>query len=297
MKKKNMWVWMILATLILALSVGGFYALNIYNHYQQGFAAMDNYNFIAAQRHFDKLPFKDDFFADEYAYIQAGVLMDQGQYLESLAAFDKLETFPVSVSVLEKLGERISAEEDPYDALSIAGELIRISLPSATINSLKEKVYKAGQDAYRDYSFSTAKKYFEILGDYARSEDYVFLLDYRSSSAFVGNQHYEKLLSLIGFEDAHVLFVKNEYFMKRFLCGRWEDKKSSKYFEMDKDYDCTYNLPYTYTGGYYYLNYGEYSSGKTESEAVAQFKFTIIDGRTMSVYCYKDGSTHKMYKQ
>ena len=285
--------------LIFALVVGGFYAFYVYNHYQQGISAMDSYNFIAAQRHFDKLPFKDDFISDEYAYIQAGVLMDQGQYLDALAAFDNLNGIPVSASITEKLGEKIATEEDPYDALIAVGELRALTLPSASINTLKEQVYAAGQNAYRNYSFSAARKYFDALDGYKRTDDYKFLLKCRLYGTIsTGEQQYHTLLSLIGFEDADVLFIKNNTFVKRFLRGRWEEKGTYKYFEMDEDYDCTYNLPYTYTpGDHYYLSYGEYSVGKTESSAIKQFKISIIDARTISVYCYKDGSTHKMYKQ
>lgn len=285
--------------LIFALIVGGIYALYVYTHYQQGISAMDSYNFIAAQRHFDKLPFKDDFLSDEYAYVQAGVLMDQGQYLNALVAFDNLEGVLVSASITEKLGEKIAAEEDPYDALIAVGELNTLTLPTASINALKDQVYAAGQNAYRDYNFSAARKHFDVLDDYKRTDDYKFLLTYRLYGTIsTGEQQYHTLLSLIGFEDADVLFVKNNTFVKRFLCGRWEEKGTYKYFEMDEKHSCTYNLPYIYTpGDHYFLNYGEYSVGKTESEAVAQFKFSIIDNRTISVYCYKDGSTHKMYKQ
>ena len=283
--------------LIFALIVGGFYAFYVYNHYQQGISAMDSYNFIAAQRHFDKLPFKDDFLSDEYAYIQAGVLMDQGQYLDALEAFDNLDSFPISVSILEKLGDRIVAEEDPYDALSTVENLKRISLPASSVGSLKARLYKAGQDAYQNDKFFVARNYFSKLGDYSRAEDYVFLIEHRLDPFCTEESHYQKLLTLIGFEDANVLLIKSENFTKQFLCGRWEEKGTYKYFEIDKDYRCTHNLPYTYTGGYYYLDYGEYSTGKTKSESIAQFKFTIIDSNAISVYCYKDGSTHKMYRK
>ena len=58
-----------------------------------------------------------------------------------------------------------------------------------------------------------------------------------------------------------------------------------------------YNLPNKDVDGYYYISNGIYSIGETESGSVKCFKFAIINEDTMSVYCYKDGSTHKLYRQ
>lgn len=144
------------------------------------------------------------------------------------------------------------------------------------------------------------------LKDYKNSAKYLSLIDARTISPFTSASNlkakYQKIISLISFEDAAEIILKNEDMMDLFLTGRWEDGTSDPYyFEMFEDDDgnlsCRYNLPNKDVDGYYFLNDGVYSVGEDEATAVKCFKFSITSEDSIAVYCYKDGSTQRLYRQ
>lgn len=283
---------------IVALAVfGGYFALNYHN----GIAAMNNQNFIAAHQYLDHLPMGDQLFQDEYAYIEAGVLMEEGKYIESLKAFDNLKGIPVPSSIPETLIDKIICEGEYLSLLGIIDELQNIPIPSTTLETITAKIYSAGKAAYKNDDFPVAKDNFTSIRGYKQSEDYLLLIGckYGNLAEYTVNGHYDDLVKLIGFEDADRIIIENKFTAIRFLKGTWEDgqKYNPFYFKIDAQNHAWNNLPHNDSDGYYYLSGGIYSVGETESKAIKCFRFSIIDEDTISVYCYKDGSTHKLYRQ
>lgn len=258
----------LIATIVvfaLLFGAGGFFV----STYNKGMDAMHKQQFIMAKQYFDNLIVGESLFPDDYAYIEAGVLMETGKYVGALRAFNELEGVPV---------------------------------PAAIIDSLKEKIYFAGQTAYKAGNLEEAQINFSYIEGYKRSDDYLLLSKCKGYTGYsLAQKNYDKLLELLDFEDTSEIILNNSATLEKFLLGRWEDGSTSHYyFELKEDGDGTgytslYNLPYIDIDGYFYLNNGIYSLGKTKSTATNLFKFSIIDKDTISVFCYKDGSTHRLH--
>ena len=241
---------------------------HILANYACAVSAMNDGKFIEAKRYFDNLLVSESFFPKKYSYIQSGVLMEEGKYVEALTAFNQLDGIPVPVAITD---------------------------------ALKAEIYSAGQIAYRSGNMIAAKEYFDAIKNYKRSSDYLLLIKCTSLSGTSAKNNYSKLVKLLGFENTDKIILKNESTIELFLNGRWEDgAKNPYYFEMLETSDgwhTRYNLPNKDAKGYYYISDGIYYLGEADSSASKCFKFSIINEDTISVYCYKDGSTHELYKQ
>lgn len=250
--------------LIVAFLVSGYVGMN----YFSALSAMNNQEFIKSKQFFDNLLVSDQLFPDKYAYVEAGVLLERGEYVEAYNAFKKITEVPVPITIME---------------------------------SLKAEIYSTGQSKYREGKRTEARLLFSEILDYKRSEDYLLLIRCHSSTALrmEFNSNYDKLIDLLGFEDTNEIIMKHEITAKRFLKGRWEN--DTHYFELKEKaeggYHAWYNLPSKDVEGHFYISDGVYSVGQTELEAQKYYQFTIIDTDTISVYCYKDGNTHRLYRQ
>ena len=102
--------------------------------------------------------------------------------------------------------------------------------------------------------------------------------------------------------------LKNQVTALLFLRSRWEDGQSNNpyFFEISKDsddknkddYHASSNLPQKNATGYFSITDSIYSIGDFGGENSTKiFRFSIIDEDTINVYCYKDGSTYKLYRQ
>lgn len=235
--------------------------------------ALDNEKFIQAERYFNMIPFSEDILPSQYEYLQAGVLWEEGKYIEAYQAFKKIKN---------------------------------ASVPSSLINELEAKIYSLGQTAYRAENYTQAKKYFNAITNYKKSSDYLLLIDCSGDTFSAWSKakaNYSTLIRLLNsdFENVDEIILENSSLLEKFLTGRWEDGDRSDpyYFEIydDDGLHCRYNLPHKSATGYYHFADGIYKVGETESSAIKYYRFTIIDEDTISVYCFKDGSTHKLYRQ
>lgn len=253
-------LYTLLALLVLFLSYIGV-------NYFCAIHAMNNQQFIKSKQYFDNLFVSKTVFCSQYDYVEAGVLMETGDYRKALYAFNKVNNIPV---------------------------------PKSITDSIRDAVYSDGQSAYDAGDLYEAKLNFNALSGYKRSDDYIVLITCANSS--YPNFYYEKLVKLLGFENTDEIILKNQGTAELFLEGRWEEgTKNSSYFEMyeddEGDLHSRHNLPHKNSSGYYYISNGIYSVGETEANSAKYYKFSIIDEDTISVYCYKDGSTHKLYRQ
>ena len=257
-------LYVIFAVLLL---LGGYAGTN----YFLAVSAMNDKNFIESKLYFDNLFLSETIFPYKYEYVQAGILMEEGKYIEALRAFEEVDGFAV---------------------------------PAGTIDSLKYEIYTAGQTAYRSGEMTEAKENFSAIADYERSEDYLLLINCNGSSYYnitMAEDNFDKLVELIGFENAGEIILKNESTATLFLKGYWEDGDDfHHYFQIYEDDDgmhASYSLPREFAYGYFFISDGVYSVGETESSALKLFKFTIIDEDTILAFCYKDYSMHEMYRQ
>jgi len=261
----------LLGLLLVLITVGTYFGVN----YHYAVSNMHERHFSQSKMYFDKLIYAETLFPDDYAYVEAGVLMEEGNYTEALQAFEKIDSKVI---------------------------------PRDITQFLKEEIYRDGVASYRAGRYAEAGRYFSSLDSYKRTEDFTFLIRCSvSEKELVGN--YGKLYGLIGFEDVATLVFKNPQTMSRFLRGRWENSTDQMYFEMYQDSEgvwATYNLPYPEEMDFYRLENGIYYGSSIEwnfdyptmSKETERrfFRFTIVDSDTIDVYCYADGVTYRLYR-
>lgn len=246
---------------ILLLFVTGSLTWYFITNYQGAITAMSNQEFVLAKWNFDKIPYAEKLFPQEISYIRAGLLMEQGDYLEAFEAFEKL-TFPVPSSVTEKL---------------------------------TNKLYLQAIEDYRSKSYPSARAAFNVIENYKRSKDYLILIKCQTTPY---PSYYDKLINWIGFEDVKEILTDHEVFFDEFVIGEWRTQNNSNYFKIDDKGYSTHNLPTTYvSGNYYEIQNGIYYEGKEGNTTQKQFKFTIVDKNTMSVFCYKNNKNYKLIRK
>ena len=256
---------LILAVVLLVLTFFGYSYFSFIN-------ALNDEEYVKAQQYLEVIPFGTSIFADEEEYINAGILLEQGKYLEAYRSMKKIE-----------------------------GHIV----PGTILDDLQDKVYMEGQQKYHSGNYAQAKSHFNEVPTYKQSSDYILLCKCQGdtfSSWSNARKNYNKLVELINkdFEDADSIILNNDSLLEQFLTSRWEDSTGKKYFEIYDDGDgnhSRYNLPHKDVDGFYSFSDGVYCVGPEDGPDTKYYRFTIIDEDTISVYCFKDGSTYKMYRQ
>ena len=256
------------SVLLFFIVIIGYVSVN----YFSAISEMNNQHFIKSKQFFDNLFVSKTLFSSKYAYVEAGILMEEGKYIEAYNAFSGLEDTPI---------------------------------PAALMETLTEKIYSAGQAAYQAGKINEAGKFFNKIPDYKRSDEYLFLI--RCSGTEFSNwrytiANYDRLVEMIDFENTAEIMMHNIETAERFLMGRWETGDAEAlYFEMSEDETgnphCQYNLPRKDSSGYYYLRNGIFSVGETEESSVKYYKISALSQDSISVYCYKNGKTYKLFRQ
>ncbi len=267
--KQNFHISFRLLTLIaiaLICCVGCFFAYNCF----QFTVALENKEFADAKRHLAVIPLGEKMFVEQKEYLDAGLLMEEGEYIEAYRILKKVKGYNV---------------------------------PQNIIDELKIKLYSLGQTAYRAGEIDSAEDYFSSVSDYKQSDDYLMLIKCSKDTFYswlTANSYYKELLIMVnnGFENADEIILMYSNTMEQFLKGRWE--RNIYYFELYDDEEgehSRYNLPHKNIDGYYSLSDGLYRVEETDKTLTKVFRFSIIDEDTISVYCFKDGSTHTLYRQ
>ena len=234
------------------------------------------------------------------SYIDAGLLYEQEDYegaekaFESLAANNYLDAVEMKNYSMCLWGlERIENKDiSGYYAIEA---LAKENFPAAveTLPDVKDLVYEIGIELYRKGD-RIAKEYFDAINPYLRSEDYLTLC----KLSFNGWMKYETVLKLIGFENTNELLIK--HFPDRFLKGKWKTSDGRYSFSINENGYSNYTLPYLdMSNSYYEIEDGIYCLYKKDDWTTRKnvFRFSIINADTITVYCYKDGSTHRLYRQ
>lgn len=259
------WLWSIPVILLLVLGYWG----SVYDNFTTNLHAR---NFTEAQQHFNQLPFGQAFFSSESAYLKAGLLWENGKYLEAYQAMQKIDSATV---------------------------------PTAVIRELRAEVYNIGQTKYHEGLYAESMEYFNAIPDYKRSSDYLVLAECADNPE-QATVHYDKLLELLydKFEinDVAGTILTNSSLLEMFLLSRWENGATSDsyYFSLFENGDslrATYNLPHEQNEGYFWLSLGRFCVGQTEDTAKFVFSFHIIDADTIQVYCFSNDSTYELYRR
>lgn len=257
-KKKNrslkkFFVAVVLILLVVVSAViSAFFIIN----YQSAISAMDNHEFVSARLHFNKIPFADELFPDECAYIDACMLMESGEYLQAFKAFEELA----------------------------------IPVPSSIKDNLVKKMYAQAQDYYRNKSYTKAEEIFNILGNYSRSKDYLLLITCKKTE---NGKYYNDLLKLIGFEDTKQILTNYSTYFNKYINGEWKSSDKKYFLKIDGMFSVSYNLPAERASGSYHM----IVCGLYVEDGKNQFKISVVDKNTISVYSYKSGENYKLIRQ
>jgi len=292
-KKKTGWIILLVLVVLAALAVVG-YMFN-YNAARQA-AGNGEYERAKATLFAPGITEKHDPLLLDY--IDAGLLLEQEDYIGAAAAFQTL------------------AEQGYLDSRQ------KLDGIRETIYPLAIAMYRDGDttpvaDAYLDRSAEAAVyternslcyRYLQILGGYRDADRYSILC--RAAAGDLNDQDYELLVSDLDFENTKELLVKHINVAERFLLGIWFTRDGKTYFEMKKDGDTAYNLPFPYndddkyfysiTDGLYfnYLREADLSSLTQEDmEEGAFFDIEVIDEDCIRIYCYTDKETYTLYRQ
>lgn len=173
---------------------------------------------------------------------------------------------------------------------------------SAQLPSFQEHAYQEAAEMYRDGDTIKAKRIFTKLGSYLRAEDYLVLIktiDAGYDFWKYTDEDMEKLISLIGFEDAAELVVAYNTIATKFLMGSW--KGHGYYFSVEQETDANYigfNIP-AYDYGDYYLFVGGRMIAYPEKDSTATklfFKITVISEDCIEIFAYNGGATYTLYR-
>lgn len=241
--------------------------------------------------------------ADECRYLSAVNLLEDANYSEALASFKVLyKEMPDYKDIAEKYTSAFALSvksEAAKSNLAKVVSLFRLYKDCPGYNHVLEEstpeIYNVAVKDYRKNG-TDAIDGFKLIPNYSNSQKYITLCSYLGF--LPTDKQYNELLSILSFENAKEVIVRDNGSAIKFLRGTWRNN-SGKYFKIEnnaKNY-CSYNLPYkdlansTYTikNGIYQL-----SNSTTKKDV---FRIIVIDKNTISIYAYKDGSTHTLYRQ
>lgn len=227
---------------------------------ENAFTAMYDQKFSEAKYYFDQLSEVEIDYPSEYAYVKAGILMEEGQYDKALKEFKNL-SYPV---------------------------------PDTIMNKLTESVYSLGKASYRKKEYSRAQRFFLSVEDYKRSEDYVTLCKAHLSYS---TNLYNELISLIGFEDVSEILLSNALYADKFLEGMWRTQNKSNYFIMYEDGRTNYNIPSSVNSGTYRIVNGVYKLKNSWTEEKDCFSITVIEKDKIQIVSFKNYKKYILYRQ
>lgn len=306
-KRKKIKPWIVIAyiVLVIILALAGTY----WGTYHSAKKAAIERDFNKAQ-HLILVPSLTQLHDPNLAsYVNAGQQLAQSHYSEAKKTFKELGDYLDSqelekeASYYEALDRLKAGNAYGYKTIvSLAKSNFRLAVDG--LEAAKDQAYNYAVSLYREGKPSSAREVFRELSGYKRSSDYLTLINKSSCAA---------VKKLIGFEDANDILL--DFFANQFLFGTWKTSDGRHYFSITEDnvktrgYLSNYNLPHTdlahsywdIADGIYYLYDQDYMLdnflGKDYFERKNVFRFRIIDADTISVYCYKDGRTYKLFRQ
>lgn len=246
---------------------------------------------------------KADNMMNEAVYVWACALMDDGDLVGAYKKFEEIKGYEDVDSALRVLRDAIYAEgQSAYwdDDLVYAAECFQAIEPYSDSESylvLLQAIYYGE----RDYSFDNRLEAF-ISSAQGQEPPSIFYGLKPVLGSFLFNSDEEAVNALEGlfyFEDAADILVEYEEYACLFLRGTWKDETGNYYFTMNDDESTVYNLPWFDYGDYYTIINGDYllyEKGK-EDKARPMFNFYPLTPNSISVYCYKDGSSITIYRQ
>ncbi len=214
---------------------------------------------------------------------------------------------PAKAELVEvcKLQASNYAEKKMYD---YAYKAIKEAQPFGNVDSLiavySSDAYEYAVNQYHSGNYTKAQSFFEMLGNYHRSDYYLILIRAHLTDdseylldGYSAQSDAEFLMYILGFEDAEELLVSKQELAEVFLLGNW--RGDGYYFTMREDGDIQYNLPVIDYGNFYFIEDGElllYPKDDFRGKK-AVLRFTVISRDCIWAYCYKNSRSYTLYRQ
>lgn len=195
----------------------------------------------------------------------------------------------------------LRGEEEKYSsAVNILQDLGNYPGAKDELKELQIKIYRKAVSLYNSGKTDDAWELFKLIATYSRSGDYLTLCQ----AKFGYNRYFypnlvNEICDLLGFADADEVLVASQHIAEDFLRGQWKSSDSSYYFSIDEKGYASYNLPSINYGDYYRIENGDYLlyPKDNESNTRTMFSISVIDKNSIRIYCWKDGSTYRMFRQ
>ena len=165
-------------------------------------------------------------------------------------------------------------------------------------NKTEKKLYEDAIERYYDGDYKSASLEFGSILDYKDAETWDTLAKIRLKDWYVTvepNIAPEWIKAHLDFADVKDLVFEFPN-ITGFFEGTWSDGVS--FFTMTSDGSITYNLPriaFDGAEGYKFDKNDLFLYKGTQERKV--FNITILSDYAIDIFCYKDGSTHRLYRQ
>lgn len=181
-------------------------------------------------------------------------------------------------------------------------------------NEAANDIYKKSEQLYYSKDYANAYSGFVYLKGKILKHDNVLTDEYPELATYIElskigekvqkfktlpQDDLDYLISHGSYKHAYSMIVSKNGIAIQFLIGKWTDSSGKEYFEIKDETGntCSTNLPrddlkdshYTITDGIYKLS--------NEKESKQCFKITVIDKDEIEIFCFKDRSTHTLYKE
>lgn len=261
---------------------------------------------------------------NEVIYAQAESILEKGDKLSALALFEKLaneeyyDSADRAVELLTDLAresaqakkiketadliERIeSLDPDAAEQVDLEVREMFAALTeegsTAFVHYWRDRIDMGDDEAYDYFVFSVHNIF---SGDMRRAE----YAPFPGESGFYPDEQFPEYFSDI--DDLYYALLDTAFADAREdqcydvlrLMGTWTGSGYSfKLYEDDGYYTISYNLPWFDFGDFYYIfdheiRLVDFSTGEERS----LFRLTFISDTEIEIYCFKDGSTHTLYK-
>lgn len=247
-------------------------------------------------------------------YKDSNVLINDTTFKMACYYLDAEEDYPAALEILQELsengypdasekiaelyyvwGQSLIAKKDylaAYTTLLAAGNYMDAA---QIVEELKGNIYYSAIDYYHQGSYAVSKRWFQAIGNYLSSDEYLLLINAHNSTSVSSS----RLEELIGFEDAAEILMSSSTYADSFLLGLWTD--GSMYFNMDQDDSVLYNIPHDAIGSYYIFENGVIYSVSEEdlssSSGKKMLKISVISKDCIQIYAYKNGQTYVLIRQ
>lgn len=301
---------LLLGVLLLAGGAGGF-CLYTQHYYGLAEASIAKQDYAAAVEDLGRVVrfYKDSHKLMKYA--QACQALDGGNFYGAKKLLEGLYGFRNASALAHEAdyqqAQAMLKDGDFKGAKALLDPLAADSYKDSA-DLAREATYNMAVSAFKAGKYANALPLFNAEPDYRDSPDYIFLSQmllkqYGSLQYSNMKANCQRLISLSGMNSA-MDALKSDALIQYLLEGSWKTASVGSdgwYFTMthndvQNDWNISYNMPWV-TGTYFKIKDSVCLFGSNADGWRNCYSFKFLSADEMIVYCYKDDSSHLLYRQ